>query len=82
MEGPDQELASQDTAGVRQEVVPVARAAWAEELTKFQCGAQEKEKDHGSANAAAAETLQIGEGGEKRVGGKVLDLVVDATQVN
>src|ERR1035437_4703301 len=74
--------AGQDTASVRQEVVPVAGAARAEELTKFQCGAQEEEKHHGRTNAAAAEALQIGEGGEDCIGGKVLNLVVDSTLVN
>src|ERR1035441_8690885 len=74
--------AGQDTASVRQEVLPVAGPAWAEELTKFQCGAHEEEKDHGRANAAATKALQIGEGGEDCIGGKVLDLVIDSTQVN
>src|ERR1039458_125518 len=75
--------AGQDTASVRQEVVPVAGAARAEELTQFQGGAQEEEEeqDHGRANAAT-EAAQTGEGGEDCIGGKVLDLVVDATLVN
>jgi hypothetical protein len=51
-------------------------------LTHFHCGAQEKEKGHGRANAAAAGASQIGEGSEDRIGGKVLDLVVDATLIN
>jgi hypothetical protein len=82
MENAYQRKAGQYPAGVREEVVPVAGPARAEELTQFQCGAQEEEKDHGRTNAAAAEALQIGEGGEDRVGGKVFDLIVDSTQVN
>jgi hypothetical protein len=82
MENAYQRKAGQYPAGVREEVVPVAGPARAEELTQFQCGAQEEEKDHCRTNAAAAGALQIGEGGEDRIGGKVLDLVVDSTQVN
>jgi hypothetical protein len=51
-------------------------------LTKFQGGAQEEEKDYGRTNSAAAEAVQTGEGGQECIGGKVLDLVVDSTQVN
>ena len=72
----------EDATGVGEKVVPVAGAARAEELTQFQGGAQQKEKDHGHTNAAATEAVQIGEGGEDCIGGKVLDLVVDSTQVN
>src|ERR1039458_1836801 len=83
LENAHQCQAGQDTATVRQEVLPVAGAARAEELTKFQGGAQEEEEeqDHGRANAAT-EAVQTGEGGEDCIGGKVLDLVIDSTQVN
>ena len=51
-------------------------------MTKFQRAVQEEEKDYGRTNSAAAEAVQTGEGGQECIGGQVLDLVVDCTQVN
>ena len=68
MENAHQGHAGEDAAHVGEEVVPVASAARAEELTKFQGGAEQEEKDHGRADVAAAEFFQIGEGGQECVG--------------
>jgi hypothetical protein len=51
-------------------------------LTKFQRAVQEEEEDYGRTNSAVAEAVQTREGGQECIGGKVLDLVVDSTQVN
>src|ERR1035437_1618158 len=59
MENAYQRKAGQYPAGVREEVVPVAGPARAEELTQVQCGAQGEEKAPCRTKAAAAGALPI-----------------------